>query len=238
MSKSPTRRVFPPAPTTARAVLFRAHPLKDSFNDALADAWAGGAETAGARVQTIDVHDLSFDPALRVAHKGDMPLEPDLREVTRAIEAAAHVVVAFPLWWGSSPALLKGLFDRVFLPGWAYAMGDNVLPDKGLRGRSGRLLVTMDVPLWYDRLIYGRSGIRQIKNATFHFTGIKPTHVSGFGWIESTTPQKRARMLNAARADGLKDGRALVRRFGPAPEGELELPIVPRPRALGEEAGR
>lgn len=97
--------------------MLRAHPLADSFNHALADAWADGARAAGCTVETLDVADLEFDPRLHVAYRGDQPLEPDLKRVQQAIAGAAHLTVAFPLWWGSTPAALKGLFDRALLPG-------------------------------------------------------------------------------------------------------------------------
>ncbi|MCO4770276.1 MAG: NAD(P)H-dependent oxidoreductase [Deltaproteobacteria bacterium] len=213
MAKS-VRRVFPPAPTSARAVVLRAHPLASSFNSALADAWVHGARDGGAEVHVLDVHDLAFDPVLRLAHTGEQPLEEDLLRVQAEIAAAAHVTVAYPVWWGSLPAKLKGLFDRAFQPGWAYAAGDGVLPDKGLSGRTGRILVTMDAFGWYDRLVYGASARRQVRNATFHFTGIKPTRVSTFGGIETSTPASRATMLQRAQAAGVEDGKALVNRFG------------------------
>jgi len=213
MAKS-VRRVFPSPPTSARALVLRAHPLSDSFNSALADAWADGARGRGAQVDVIDVHALEFDPVLHFANRRDEPLEPDLRRVQAAIAEAAHVTVAYPVWWASTPAKLKGLFDRVFQTGWAYAAGDGMLPDKGLVGRTGRLLVTMDAPTLYDRVVYGGSAIRQVRHGTFHFSGIKPARVSAFGGIEATTPEKRAQMLARARRDGEKDGARLVKRFG------------------------
>lgn len=216
MSTQTRRRVFPPPPAAARALTLRAHPRKDSFNSALADAWSTGVQEAGADVHVIDVHDLQFDPALIGAHRREVPLEPDLQQLQAEIAAAAHVTVAYPVWWGSVPAILKGLFDRVLQPGWAYAVGEGIFPDKGLTGRSGRLLVTMDTPGWYDGLVYGGSARRQVRNATFHFVGIKPTKVRTFDAIEKSTPVSRAKMLKQARVDGLVDGRALVKRFGRA----------------------
>lgn len=214
MSERPARRAFPPPPDAARALVLRGHPLADSFNSALADAWIDGARSVGVHVEALDVHALEFEPALLGARRREMPLEPDLKRVQSAIAAAAHVVVAYPVWWGSVPAALKGLLDRVFQPGWAYARGAGPLPDKGLRGRTGRLLLTMDAPVWYDWLVYRASARRQVQSATFHFTGIKPTRVDNFGGIEQTTPAARAKMLARARSSGLADGRALVKRFG------------------------
>ncbi len=206
----PTRRSFPLAPEANRALLLRAHPLRDSFNSALADAWLDGAREGGLDVRELDLAEMDFDPVLRLAHRGEQPLEADLMTFQRALAAASHVVVAYPVWWGSTPAKLKGLFDRALLPGWAYASGDGAFPDKGLAGRTGRLIVTMDAPSWFDRLAYGRSARRQVRDATFRFTGISPTRVSTFAGIEKTSAKRRQKMLETARSHGRRDARAVL----------------------------
>lgn len=211
------RRRPPAAPSAARALVLRAHPHADSFNSALADAWSDGARQLGVEVQTIDVHDLEFDQALRVAYRGDQPLEPDLARVREQIARAAHLVFAYPTWWGSTPAQLKGLIDRVFLPGWAFVDEGKALPSPGLSGRSARLLVTMDAPVWYDRWLYGAPGPRHMARATLRFCGIKPVSRNVFGGIGKSTAKQRERMLEKARKAGEADGRRLVARFGPAP---------------------
>lgn len=198
------RRSFPPAPSHPSALVLKSHPYRDSFNDALADAWTEAARSAGLPVRVIDITALDFDPVLRVAHRADQPLEPDLQAVEQALAEAAHLVVAFPVWWGSTPAVLKGLFDRVLRTGWAYTY-EGGWPVGGLAGRSGRVLVTMDAPVWYDRLWNGRSAVHQVRTATLAFCGIQPVGLSAFGSIRDTTADQRARMLEAARAAGRAD---------------------------------
>jgi putative NADPH-quinone reductase len=43
-----------------------------------------------------------------------------------------------------------------------------------LTGKSARVIVTMDTPLWYYNFIQGRPGHRAIKGATLEFCGIRP----------------------------------------------------------------
>lgn len=203
------RRQFPPAPTTARALVIHGHPRQDSFNHALAEAWADGARQGGVSVDSVNLSELDFAPW----YQEQMALEPDLARVQRLIAEAGHITLGFPVWWGSTPALLKAFFDRAFETGWAYGRTDEGGYVRGLNGRSGRLIVTMDAPSWYDRIVYGRSAIRQVRDATFHFCGIRPAKVSAFFAIDKTTQGSRDAMLTRARAAGGTDARALRRRL-------------------------
>jgi putative NADPH-quinone reductase len=58
-----------------------------------------------------------------------------------------------PVWWGGLPAITKGFIDRLFLPGMAYKYRDNsILWDKLLKGKTARIITTLDQPGWYYRL--------------------------------------------------------------------------------------
>ncbi len=207
-----TRRAFPPSPRPGRALLLRAHPNPESFNHALADAWRAGAEAAGLTVETIDVDSLDFDLRLHGPDFGAQPLEPAILDVQRAVAEASHLVVASPVWWGSVPASLKALVDRTFLPGWAYRTGEGAFPARGLTGRSARILLTMDAPGWYDRLVYGRSAARQLRDAWLKFVGMSPVEVTRFASIEKTSAEDRARMLAKAERIGARDAQRVGRR--------------------------
>jgi len=208
------RRQYPTPPAVARALLIQGHPRASSFNHALGAAWADGAERAGVPVETLVLAELDFDPRFRDDAK--MVLEPDLATAQRLIADAGHITVGFPVWWGSTPSLLKGFFDRVLQTGWAFGRGQDGSYLRGLTGRSGRLLVTMDAPGWYDRLAYGRSAIRHVRDATFKFCGIRPAKVTGFYGIEKTKETSREAMLEKARSVGAADARTLLRRLPPA----------------------
>lgn len=203
---------FPPAPSTPRAVVIQGHSNSDSFSHALANAWTSGALEAGALVETLHLSQLDFDPIARGYGK-EQSLEPDLVKAQQLIADAAHVVVAFPVWWGGTPALLKGFFDRALTPNFAFAYKDG-WPVKGLSGRSGRMLVTMDSPVWSDRWLNGNIPRRQVGSNVLGFCGIAPVRTSAFGSLHKSDAAERQEMLAQAKRDGQRDGRALVRQFG------------------------
>lgn len=213
------RRQFPSAPTGPRALVITAHPQPDSFGHALAAAWSEGA--SALQIEQLDVTALDFDPVLRNAYRGPQPLEPDLERARLAVEAAAHLVVAFPVWWSSTPAALKGFFDRLLQPGWAFAYR-NGRPVGGLIGRSSRMLVTMDAPLWYDWLVNGAAARRQVATGTLKFCGLAPVRTSAFGSVGTSTGAARDRMLEIARRAGAADAIAVRKRFPAVLTTELQ----------------
>lgn len=175
------------------------HPDLGSFDVALAYAYAEGARDAGAAVEVLELGKLQFDPILHKGYHEIQQLEPDLIKSQELIKWANHLVFVYPSWWGNMPALLKGFIDRVFLPGFAFKYRENSpFWDKFLGGRSARIILTMDSPGLWNRLVYHRANIYAMKAATLEFCGIKPVKVSVFDRIRFSSEQKRNAWINKA----------------------------------------
>ena len=116
--------------------LLTAHPLEESFNATLADAWARGATRAGATVHRFDATRLEFDPVLRKKNMTPADDEPDLARVRAAVDRSRHVTLLFPTWWVGLPGPLKALIDRLLLPGWAYRYEGRALPTGLMAGKN------------------------------------------------------------------------------------------------------
>ena len=133
-----------------RILVLDGHPGPDSLCGALAAAYAEGAIRAGHDVALLRLSDMTFDPDMGAGFDADKPLEPCLAEVQDKIAWCEHLVIVHPMWWGLMPAKLKGLLDRVLLPGFAFRYtSGKMLPDKLLQGRTAEVLVTADSPRWY-----------------------------------------------------------------------------------------
>jgi len=190
-----------------RILVIVGHPRPGSFSHALADAYRDGAASAGHAVSVIDLATLAFDPVLHAGYATPQPLEPALAEAQRAIADADHLVFAYPNWWGSMPAILKGFIDRTFLPGFAFRYRkDSQWWDKLLTGKSARLLVTMDTPPFYYRWIYRAPGHNQMRRTILEFCGVKPVRVSTFAPARFSTPEKRQQWLADTRNLGAGAG--------------------------------
>ena len=189
-----------------RVVVIVGHPAADSWCRALADSYAAAARAGGHEVRMLQLAQLNFDPSLHEGYRQIQALEPDLLAAQGTVAWAEHVVIAYPIWWGSVPALLKGFLDRILLPGFAFKYRPGkAFPEQLLRGRSAQLLVSMDTPPWYFRWVYRMPGIVQLKKTTLEFCGIAPVKVAAFGpLIASSSAQRATWLAKAARlADGL-----------------------------------
>lgn len=188
-----------------KILIIQGNPDSSSFCDALAKAYKKGAFGANAEVKEINIREIEFTFNLPFGYKNMDKLEPGLIKAQELIQWANHLVFVYPTWWGTMPALLKGFIDRVFLPGFAfqYRKG-SVWWDKLLKGKSARLIVTMDTPPWYYRLIYRCPGHNAMKKSTLEFCGVKPVRISSIGPIKHSKKSKRISWLNQVEKLGEK----------------------------------
>lgn len=181
-----------------KILLLLGHPSQRSFCNALLQAYCIGAESAGAIVKTLYISDMDFDVNLADGYttgKADEP-EPALLEAQELIRWAGHIVLAFPNWWGGMPAITKGFIDRILLPGFAFKhhSGKN-FPDQLLKGKSMRILVTMDTPKLWFYLVHRASLYLILKKVVFGYVGFKPLSFSTFGFMRKSTEKKRRQWL-------------------------------------------
>ncbi|MDX1368702.1 NAD(P)H-dependent oxidoreductase [Pseudomonas sp.] len=186
-----------------RILMILGTPKSNSLCHALGEAYAQGARNEGHVVRQLKLGELSFDPVLHDGYDQSQTLEPDLLEAQRQIHWAEHLVFVYPVWWGGLPALLKGFFDRVFLPGFAFKYrGRSQLWDKLLSGRTADLLVTLDTPPWYFRWIYGAPAHRQMTRTILGFSGIKTRRLSEFAPVRPSSEEQRQSWLRRAETLG------------------------------------
>ena len=104
-----------------RALLIVAHPLDNAFAKAAAARIRATLERRGIEVDMIDLYADDFDPCLTGAERRGYFTTPyDSRAVAgyvARLRLAEKLVFVFPQWWFNVPAILKGFFDRVLVPG-------------------------------------------------------------------------------------------------------------------------
>lgn len=211
-----------------KVLMVYAHPEPRSFNAALRDRGIAALEVAGHQVQLTDLYAAGFEPVARASDFSSRRFPDQLqydREQKHASQQGAFaadiqaeidkllwcdlLLLQFPLWWFSVPAIMKGWLDRVLVNGVAYGAGKR-LEAGGLKGRSAMVAVTtgcypemmapdgllgdLDVVLW------------PLQFGTFAYTGMRVLPPFTAWSIQYTSPEQRATYLDAyaARLAGIE----------------------------------
>lgn len=117
-----------------RALVLFAHPCAESFSAALHDCVVRRLRARDWDVDDCDLNAEGFSPVLtaperRNYHDAGDNTAPVADYVARLRQADALVLV-FPVWNFGYPAVLKGFFDRVFLPGVSFTLQNGkVMPN-------------------------------------------------------------------------------------------------------------
>jgi len=175
-----------------KIVVIVGHPNKDSFSGAIAESYKKGALEAKNKVDILYLGEMKFDPILRMGYKKEMKMEKDLVEASKKIVEADHLVFVYPVWWGGVPAILKAFIERVFLPGVAFKyQKGNPLPEKLFKGKTARILVNMDAPVFWHKAALGAAGEKMLKRGVLDYCGIKTLGINYFGETRKSNTEKR-----------------------------------------------
>jgi len=149
-------------------LLVHAHPEPRSLNGSLKSFTVARLEAAGHVVQVSDLYAMKwkatldaadsraprtqarFDPALDSKHAFENGLQSeDIALEQDKLRWADTVILQFPLWWFSMPAILKGWVERVYAYGFGYGVGEHSDARWGdrygegtLAGKRAMLIVT------------------------------------------------------------------------------------------------
>ena len=184
------------------------HPDKTGLCGALADEYEEGAKESRHEVVRMNIGEMKFDPILRRGYRERQELEPDLVLFQKNVGWADHFVIIHPVWWVGMSALLKGLFDRAWLPGSAFRYIKTKTGERTIfwhrlyRGKTARIIMTSGTAPWLVRLRPGNVNA-QLKWGILWFAGFW-VHTTWFGPAENPPESRRARWLSKVRKLGQK----------------------------------
>jgi NAD(P)H dehydrogenase (quinone) len=125
-------------------LLVYAHPEPRSLNAALRDVAVEALTAEGHTVRVSDLYAMNWKasvdrddfPQLAANDRLKVPkashgafdtnvLTDDVKAEQEKLLWADMLILQFPLWWFTMPAILKGWVDRVFAYGFAYGVGEH-----------------------------------------------------------------------------------------------------------------
>jgi putative NADPH-quinone reductase len=172
---------------------------------ALADAYAEGARQAGLNAGVIRLSGIDIQFLRSREEFENQEPEAPIRSAQQAIEAASHLVLVYPLWLGTMPALMKAFLEQTFRP--AFAAGDSdrgMMWPRRLKGRSARVVVTMGMPAFFYRWYFRAHSLKSLERNILKFCGIKPVRETLLGLVETASEEKRRRWLQNMRDLGAR----------------------------------
>jgi NAD(P)H dehydrogenase (quinone) len=110
-------------PTAIRHVVVLCHPNEESFNAAVAAKYCEVVEASGQSAVVRDLYKIDFDPVLKrheIPGRGDFHISPDVEAEWAVLGHASALVLVYPIWFGTPPAMLKGYVDRVLGSGFDH----------------------------------------------------------------------------------------------------------------------
>jgi len=114
-----------------RVLVLFAHPVETSFAAALHKTTVDGLRAAGHDVDDCDLYAEGFNPVMsreeRLNYHNEEVCTKPVQEHVDRLRAAEGLVLNFPVWNFGYPAILKGFFDRVFLPGVSFELRNGKL---------------------------------------------------------------------------------------------------------------
>ncbi|MCZ3367316.1 MULTISPECIES: NAD(P)H-dependent oxidoreductase [Methanobacterium] len=178
-----------------------AHPEPNSLNGVMKDITAKTLRDNGHEVKISDLYGMRFKAVLdendfsqrqnteqfnpmmeQVNAVGTGSLSQDIKDEVKKIKWADMIIFQFPVWWTSPPAILKGWFDRVFLPGVVHNIAEGKMYDTGLlRGKKAMLSFTTGAP----KEVYSSEGPHGDLNDIFKFITHNILEVTGLEVLPS-----------------------------------------------------
>jgi NAD(P)H dehydrogenase (quinone) len=144
-----------------KVLIIFAHPEPRSFGKALLDRSVTTLIDCGHEVVVSDLYAMGFNPVASAADFTERrfpdalqydreqktssqrrTFSPDIHAEIDKLMTCDLLILQFPLWWFSVPAIMKGWIDRVFVNGTVYGAGGMRFDQGGLKGRKAMLTFT------------------------------------------------------------------------------------------------
>lgn len=189
-----------------RVLLLFCHPVETSYQAALHGAVLTALKKSGHQVDDCDLYAEGFDPVLsreeRLAYHDEAKNQAAVARYVARLLAAEGLVLVFPVWNFGLPALLKGFFDRVLLPGVAFRLGEDGSYRPSLGNIRKLAAVTTYGQPWWKALLVGDPPKRFVTRVLRRTPGraVPTRYLAHYDMNRSTDATRQAFLAHVERA--------------------------------------
>ena len=179
------------------------HPHEGSFCSAIRDAVISGLDVGGHEYKVIDLDKDGFDPVMREKDlsafvqasrnpgKEIEGLDTLVEVYVNKMRWAERIVMIFPIWWMTMPAMTKGFIDKVIFPGLVYKMEGGKLVSQLSRLKQIVVITTMNTPAAIYESTFGNSIEGSLIKGTFNQIGIHDIRWISLNMVKQVGDEKR-----------------------------------------------
>lgn len=186
-----------------RTLIVYNHPREGSFCSAVREAVENGLKTGNHEYKVIDLDRDGFDPVMRekdlkafvtagrIGEDGLEEVDPLVLRYMKMMRWAEQIVMIFPIWWMTTPAMTKGFIDKVIFPGIVYKMEGGKLVSKLSSLKQVTIITTMNTPSEVYQDVFGNSLEGSLVKGTFNQIGIHDIRWISLNMVKQAGDEKR-----------------------------------------------
>ena len=179
------------------------HPHEGSFCSSIREAVENGLKTGNHEYKVIDLDKDGFDPVMRskdlkafvtagkVGEDGLEDVDPLVLRYMKMMRWAEQIVMIFPIWWMTTPAMTKGFIDKVIFPGVVYKMEGGKLVSMLSSLKQVTIITTMNTPSEVYHDVFGNSLEGSLIKGTFNQIGIHDIRWISLNMVKQCGDEKR-----------------------------------------------
>ena len=177
-----------------------AHPWNGSFNKAILDKVVEKLDETKEKYTIIDLNKDKFNPVMTEEelslYSQGKSIDPLVEKCQEILKNTDELVLVFPIWWMSMPAILKGFFDKVMTKGFAYENAKNGIKGLLTNIKTAKMITTAEVP----KILLSITGFGiTMKKANLGGVGIKKTKWIHYSFKAKGKDEDRKKFLEKVK---------------------------------------
>ena len=161
-------------------LIIYAHPNRKGNNGLILNEVISELKEKKEPYELLDLYHQKFDAMLtekELYTQGNRHIAKSTLKYQEMISKAQKLIIIYPVWWNNMPAILKGFFEKVITPRFAFKyelyFGKLPVPIGLLKGKRASVFITTNSPKFIYWLVQKARASSTIKRDILGFCSIK-----------------------------------------------------------------